>query len=134
MIVSPSARESETPAVAGIKRRSLLGGVLFLARERVVAALSSPTVELVCWRTYPPPSQTPLVEGRLQSDLFCFVRGPFDPLCRDRTGISLAFLEMLLVQLKYVFVVGSSFLIGHACISLMLPLRIHLSPLSDVGF
>lgn len=122
------------PGSYRIKQRFLLGGVLFLARERSFAALSSSTVELVCWRTYPPPSQTPLVEGRLQSDLFSLVRSPFVPLCRYRTRISLAFLEMLLVQLKYVFVVGSILLIGRAYISLMLPLRIHLSPLSDVGF
>jgi hypothetical protein len=69
----------------------------------------------------------------LQSDLFCFVRSLFVPLCRDRTRIFLALFEMLLVHLKYVFVVSSSFLIGHACVSLMLPLRIHLSPLSDIG-
>jgi len=121
------------PGSCRIKRRSLLGGSVVSRARKVVTALSSPTVELRLLENLPP-NRKPLVEGRLQSDLFPLVRSPFVPLCRDRTRISLAFLEMLLVQLKYVFVVGSILLIGRACISLMLPLRIHLSPLSDVGF
>ncbi len=78
-------------------------------------------------------TKRPSFGGRSSSDFFCFVRAPFLSMFRDGARVLLALLEVLLVQFKYLLVVRSIFLTGRAGITLMLPVRIHLSLFQIVG-